>query len=66
MQAVRLFGLLEHVGFYGIAVFMILAIGSSDFLFAYLALTCWLLSLLAHVAESMLEKKGARKILVGI
>ncbi|MFH0829949.1 MAG: hypothetical protein V1887_02190 [Candidatus Aenigmatarchaeota archaeon] len=66
MQAVRLFGLLEHIGFYGIAVFTVMAIGSSDFLFAYLALACWLLSFLSHVMESRIERKGARKILVGI
>lgn len=65
MDKVRLFGLLEHAGFYGIMIFTILAIISSDFMFAYLALACWLLSLLAHVAESRLEGKSARKIVVG-
>jgi len=66
MHRVRLFGLLEHVGFYFIVVFSALFLLTSSLLFIWLSIASWAISFLSHIMESLLEKKGARKILVGI
>ncbi|MFQ6010083.1 MAG: hypothetical protein ACE5J7_03130 [Candidatus Aenigmatarchaeota archaeon] len=66
MNKIKLFGALEHVFFYIALLLAILSIVTGSLDIVYAVILFLLLSVVSHVVESKLEKKGAKKIFLGI
>ena len=62
----KVFGLLEHVFMYLVAIFLVAFIFFELSELVYLALISWILGVVCHVLESKKEGKNAKKIIIGV
>jgi hypothetical protein len=66
MNMLKIFGLTEHIFFYLIFVFIIAFILVRNEMLVYMTAVSWVLSFLSHYAESKMEGKSSKKIIVGV
>jgi hypothetical protein len=66
MNTLKLFGFTEHLFFYLIFVLILVFLFVRNDLIVYLAAASWVLSFLSHYAESKMEGKSSKKIIVGV
>ncbi|MBU3904888.1 MAG: hypothetical protein KJ906_01925 [Nanoarchaeota archaeon] len=66
MNKIQVFGLLEHIGFYFIIIFLVLFLMFRTDIFIYLAIVSWTISVISHIIESLSEKKTLKKIIIGV
>ena len=62
----NMFGLLEHLFFYGIFISLILFIFTNSIEFVYFAIISWFISFFSHILEHKFENRSNRKILIGV
>lgn len=65
MNKVKLFGRLEHIAFYLVLLFSFVLLYAKDFMYAYVIIILWFVSVGSHIIESKYEGKKMKKIMLG-
>jgi hypothetical protein len=62
----KLFGLFEHLFFYGILIVLALAMLYDSINLVLVAIGFWFISFISHIMEHKIENRSVKKTIIGV